>query len=87
MDAKYWFRVVLALNDGAKAVQFIRSKANEWNLNANKFALAGNSAGAGISLKIALMDNIDSCSRTIFSGFFKTSYICSVVFDATDYKN
>ncbi len=36
--------------DGARAVQFLRSKAKEWNLDAKRFAATGGSAGAGISL-------------------------------------
>lgn len=36
--------------DGARAVQFLRSKAREWNLDRERFAAAGGSAGAGIAL-------------------------------------
>src|SRR5438552_1421714 len=36
--------------DGARAVQFLRSKANEWNIDPKRFAATGGSAGAGISL-------------------------------------
>ncbi|HEY7327114.1 MAG TPA: alpha/beta hydrolase [Gemmataceae bacterium] len=36
--------------DGARAVQFIRSKAKEWNIDPTRFAATGGSAGAGISL-------------------------------------
>jgi hypothetical protein len=36
--------------DGARAVQFLRSKAKDWNIDANRFAATGGSAGAGISL-------------------------------------
>ena len=39
--------------DGARAVQFLRYKAREWNLDANRIACIGSSAGAGISLWIA----------------------------------
>jgi acetyl esterase len=36
--------------DGARAVQFLRSKAKEWNIDPQRFAATGGSAGAGISL-------------------------------------
>lgn len=36
--------------DGARAVQFLRSKARDWNIDSNRFAATGGSAGAGISL-------------------------------------
>ncbi len=36
------------MEDGARAVQFLRSKAKEWNLDPRKFAATGGSAGAGI---------------------------------------
>jgi acetyl esterase len=36
------------MEDGARAVQFLRSKAREWSLDPGKFAATGGSAGAGI---------------------------------------
>src|SRR5262249_21388956 len=36
--------------DGARAVQFLRSKAKDWNIDSKRFAATGGSAGAGISL-------------------------------------
>lgn len=39
--------------DSARAVQFIRSKAAEWNLDPKRVGAYGNSAGAGISLWLA----------------------------------
>jgi len=36
--------------DSARAVQFIRHKAKEWNLDPTRMAATGGSAGAGISL-------------------------------------
>ena len=36
--------------DGARAVQFLRSKAKDWNIDPKRFAATGGSAGAGISL-------------------------------------
>jgi acetyl esterase/lipase len=36
--------------DGARAVQFLRSKAKDWHIDPKRFAATGGSAGAGISL-------------------------------------
>jgi acetyl esterase len=36
------------MEDGASAVRFLRGKAKEWNLDPNRFAATGGSAGAGI---------------------------------------
>jgi acetyl esterase/lipase len=39
--------------DGARAIQFLRSKAKQWNLDPARFAAYGGSAGAGITLWLA----------------------------------
>ena len=44
--------------DAARAVQFLRSKAKEWNLDIENFAAFGGSAGAGISLWLAFHDDL-----------------------------
>ncbi len=44
--------------DCARALQFTRSKAKEWNLDKSKVALAGGSAGACTSLWIAFHDDL-----------------------------
>lgn len=44
--------------DGARAVQFLRSKAAEWNINPEKVACMGGSAGAGISMWIGFHDDL-----------------------------
>src|SRR5213079_632062 len=38
--------------DCARAVQFLRFKAKDWNLDPTRFACSGGSAGAGMSLWI-----------------------------------
>jgi len=45
-------------HDGARAVQFIRSKAKEWNVDPARIACFGGSAGAGISLWIGFHDDL-----------------------------
>ncbi|MHC4993797.1 MAG: alpha/beta hydrolase fold domain-containing protein, partial [Planctomycetota bacterium] len=44
--------------DVARAVQTIRSKAGEWNLDKKRFASSGGSAGAGLSLWLAFRDDL-----------------------------
>ena len=45
-------------HDGARAVQFIRSQANEWNVDPARIACFGGSAGAGISMWIGFHDDL-----------------------------
>lgn len=44
--------------DSARAVQFLRSKAGEWNLNPKRFAAGGGSAGSGISQWLDYHDDL-----------------------------
>jgi len=44
--------------DGGRAVQFLRSKAAEWNIDPKRVAAYGGSAGAGISLWLAFHDDL-----------------------------
>jgi acetyl esterase len=44
--------------DGARAVQFVRSKAPEWDIDPAKVALSGGSAGGTMALWIALHDDL-----------------------------
>jgi acetyl esterase/lipase len=46
------------LYDAARALQTIRSKAKEWNLDAKRVGATGGSAGACTSLWLALHDNL-----------------------------
>lgn len=44
--------------DGARAIQFLRSKAQEWNIDTRKIAAFGGSAGAGISMWLGYHDDL-----------------------------
>jgi acetyl esterase len=44
--------------DSARSVQFLRSKADEWNLDADRFAAGGGSAGSGISQWLGYHDDL-----------------------------
>jgi acetyl esterase len=45
-------------HDGARAIQFIRHNARQWNLDPARVAAAGSSAGAGISLWLGFHDDL-----------------------------
>lgn len=44
--------------DGARAIQFLRSKAPEWNIDARKIAAFGESAGAGIAMWVGYHEDV-----------------------------
>ncbi len=44
--------------DSARAIQFIRRQAGEWNLDPKRIAATGGSAGAGISLWLGFHDDL-----------------------------
>lgn len=46
------------VHDAARAIQFIRSKAREWNINPDRMALTGGSAGAATSMWLLLHDDL-----------------------------
>ncbi len=46
------------VHDAARAIQFIRSKSAEWNINKNRIALTGGSAGACTSMWLLLHDDL-----------------------------
>ena len=46
------------LHDAARALQFVRSKAKEWNINKNRIGATGGSAGACSSLWLAFHDDL-----------------------------
>lgn len=46
------------VHDAARAVQFLRSKAKEWNIDSNRIALTGGSAGACTSMWILFHDDL-----------------------------
>lgn len=50
--------VLGCMNDSKRAIQFLRFKAKEFNLDKTKFACIGGSAGAGTSLWLAFNDDM-----------------------------
>lgn len=51
-------RFPVPFTDSARAVQFLRHNAKKYNLDVNRFAATGGSAGAGISLWLATRDDM-----------------------------
>ncbi len=52
------------VHDAAHAIQFIRSKATEWNINPDRIALTGGSAGACTSMWLLLHDDLADPNAT-----------------------
>lgn len=50
--------VKVPLHDAARALQFVRSKADEWNIDKTRIGAAGESAGACSSLWLAYHDDL-----------------------------
>ena len=46
------------VHDAARAIQFLRSKAGEWNIKTDRIALTGGSAGACTSMWLLLHDDL-----------------------------
>jgi arylformamidase len=46
------------VHDAARAIQFLRTKAAEWNINTKRIALTGGSAGACSSMWLLLHDDL-----------------------------
>jgi acetyl esterase/lipase len=46
------------VHDAARAIQFLRSKADEWNIDKSRIALTGGSAGACTSMWLLLHDDL-----------------------------
>ncbi len=47
-----------AVHDAARAIQFLRTKAKEWNFDPSRIAVTGGSAGAASSLWLAYHDDM-----------------------------
>ena len=48
----------MQMHDGARAIQFLRSKAGKWNIDPKRVAAGGGSAGSGISQWLAFHDDL-----------------------------
>lgn len=70
-----------SFQDGARAVQFLRSKAKEWNIDPKRIAATGSSAGAGISLWLGFHDDMAEATNSDPVLRESTRLSCMAVFD------
>jgi len=68
--------------DSARAIQFIRSQAKAWNLDASRIAASGGSAGAGISLWLGFHDDLADPKNADPVLRQSTRLTCTAVFNA-----
>jgi acetyl esterase/lipase len=71
------------MHDGARAVQFVRSKAKEWNMNPKRIAASGSSAGATLALWIALHDDLADRSSQDTISRISTRVTCATPHSGT----
>jgi len=67
------------LEDAARALQFVRSKANEWNLDKKRIGATGGSAGGCSSLWLAFHDDMANPSSTDPIARESTRLYCAAV--------
>lgn len=70
------------MGDAARAIQFIRTKAIEWNLDKTRLGLTGGSAGACSSLWLAMHDDMADPKSADPVARESTRVTCVGVFDA-----
>jgi acetyl esterase/lipase len=67
------------VHDAARAIQFIRSKAGDWNIDPDRIALTGGSAGACTSMWILLHDDLAKPDSDDSVARFSTRVIAAAV--------
>ncbi len=67
------------LEDAARALQFVRSKAKEWNIDGARIGAAGGSAGACSSLWLAFHDDLADPRSTDPIARESTRLLCAAV--------
>ncbi|MGC3967541.1 MAG: alpha/beta hydrolase [Pirellulales bacterium] len=67
------------LHDAARALQFVRSKAAEWNIDKTRIAASGGSAGACSSLWLAFHDDMADPKSDDPVGRESTRLLCAAV--------
>jgi acetyl esterase/lipase len=70
------------MQDSARALQFLRSKAAEWNIDPARVAAAGSSAGACTSLWLAYHDDLADSKATDPIARQSTRLLCAALFQA-----
>ena len=67
------------LHDAARALQFVRSKAAEWNIDKKRIAASGGSAGACTSLWLAFHDDLADLKSSDPVARESTRLLCAAV--------
>jgi acetyl esterase/lipase len=70
------------LEDAARALQFVRSKADEWNIDKERIAAAGSSAGACSSLWLLYHDDLADMNSEDSVAHESTRLFCAAVNNA-----
>ncbi|WP_169979183.1 alpha/beta hydrolase [Tautonia rosea] len=68
--------------DGARAVQFLRSMAKDWNIDPERIAASGGSAGAGIALWVGFRDDLRNPESEDPIHHYSSRLSCMAVFGA-----
>ena len=68
----------LQMHDSARAIQFLRSQADEWNIDPARVAAGGGSAGSGISQWLAFHDDMANPSSSDPIERFSTRIRCAL---------
>jgi hypothetical protein len=68
--------------DGGRAIQFLRSKADEWEIDPERIAASGGSAGAGIALWVGFRDDLNNPDSEDSIDHFSSRLRCMAVFGA-----
>lgn len=68
----------MQMHDSARALQFLRSKAKEWNFDPKRVAATGGSAGAGISMWLAFHDDLADLKSKDPIARQSTRLVCAV---------
>ena len=79
--------VETVLHDGARVVQFVRSKAKEWNINPARIALIGSSAGGNIALWLTYHDDLADPQSNDPIEHFSSRVSCMVGFGTQTSNN
>ncbi len=66
------------MHDSARAIQFIRSKAAQWNIDPNRIAAGGGSAGSGISQWLAFHDDMAQPNSSDPVARQSTRLVCAI---------
>lgn len=76
------FRFPSQFEDGARAVQFLRSQAEVWRIDPARIAVAGGSAGAGMALWLAFRDDLAQADTRDPVARLSSRVACAVVIGA-----